>query len=44
MHIFVGSHNPVKLNAVTNAASETWPEAKLLGHDVAVTVRTTHRR
>lgn len=26
MHIFVGSTNPVKVNAVVLAASETWPE------------------
>jgi inosine/xanthosine triphosphatase len=25
-HLFVGSTNPVKINAVINAASETWPE------------------
>jgi len=34
MHIFVGSHNPVKINAVTIAASETWPDATLVGYDV----------
>ena len=34
MHIFVGSHNPVKINAVTVAASETWPDATLVGYDV----------
>lgn len=32
MHIFVGSHNPVKINAVIVAASETWPDATILGH------------
>lgn len=34
MHIFVGSHNPVKINAVTIAASETWPDATIVGYDV----------
>ena len=34
MHIFVGSHNPVKINAVTIAASETWPDAAVVGFDV----------
>ncbi len=33
MHIFVGSHNPVKINAVTIAASETWPDTTIIGHD-----------
>lgn len=35
MHIFVGSHNPVKINSVINAASETWPEVVVEGFDVA---------
>lgn len=34
MHIFVGSTNPVKLNAVTIAASETWPELIVQGFEV----------
>ncbi|NCO12174.1 MAG: DUF84 domain-containing protein [Candidatus Pacebacteria bacterium CG_4_10_14_3_um_filter_34_15] len=34
MHIFVGSHNPVKINSVINASSETWPEVKVEGFDV----------
>ena len=34
MHIFVGSHNPVKINAVTVAASETWSAATVKGYDV----------
>ena len=35
MHIFVGSTNPVKVNAVINAASETWPEVLAEGFSVA---------
>ncbi len=35
MTIFVGSKNPVKVNAVINAASETWPEVVVHGIDVA---------
>lgn len=31
MHIYVGSTNPVKINAVTTAASETWPEVVVKG-------------
>ncbi|OGJ37607.1 MAG: hypothetical protein A2383_02975 [Candidatus Pacebacteria bacterium RIFOXYB1_FULL_39_46] len=31
MHIFVGSTNPVKINATSNAASETWPEVVVRG-------------
>ncbi|MBD3279404.1 MAG: DUF84 family protein [Candidatus Pacebacteria bacterium] len=31
MYIFVGSTNPVKINAVTIAASEAWPEVKVQG-------------
>lgn len=34
-HIFVGSANPVKINAVVSAASETWPSVQVIGHDVA---------
>jgi len=34
MHLFVGSTNPVKLNAVTTAASETWPDVVVVGRDV----------
>jgi non-canonical (house-cleaning) NTP pyrophosphatase len=35
MHIFVGSTNPVKVNAVVLAASETWPEVMVRGVEVA---------
>jgi inosine/xanthosine triphosphatase len=34
MHIFVGSTNPVKVNAVVTAASETWPDVMVRGVDV----------
>lgn len=34
MQLFVGSTNPVKLNAVTTAASETWPDVKVVSVDV----------
>lgn len=34
MHIFVGSHNPVKINSVINASIEKWPEVKVEGFDV----------
>ena len=34
MHIFVGSHNPVKINSVVGAASETWPSVHVEGFDV----------
>mgnify|MGYP001420678713 CR=1 FL=1 len=34
-HIFVGSANPVKINAVVSAACETWPTVQIIGHDVA---------
>jgi inosine/xanthosine triphosphatase len=34
MHIFVGSTNPIKVNSVTNAATETWPDVKVRGLDV----------
>lgn len=34
MHIFVGSTNPVKINATINAASEHWPEVKVVGLSV----------
>ncbi|MGD9129878.1 MAG: inosine/xanthosine triphosphatase [Candidatus Woesebacteria bacterium] len=35
MFIAVGSTNPVKINAVINAASETWPEVVVKGFSVA---------
>ncbi len=34
MIIFVGSTNPVKVNAVTKAASEQWPEVRTVSIDV----------
>lgn len=34
MHLFVGSKNPVKINAVTIAASEAWPTVVVEGRDV----------
>ncbi len=34
MYLFVGSTNPVKINAATVAASETWPEVKVDGFEV----------
>lgn len=34
MHIFVGSTNPVKVNSVVGAASETWPDVVVEGFDV----------
>lgn len=34
MRIFVGSTNPVKINAVINAATETWPEVEVVGFSV----------
>lgn len=34
MHLFVGSTNPVKINAVITAASETWPTVRVEGRDV----------
>ncbi len=34
MYIFVGSTNPVKINATTMAASETWPMVKVEGIEV----------
>ncbi len=34
MKIFVGSINPVKLNATTVAASETWPEVSVIAYEV----------
>lgn len=34
MIIFVGSTNPVKVNAVTQAASEHWPEVRVVSVDV----------
>jgi non-canonical (house-cleaning) NTP pyrophosphatase len=34
MHLFVGSTNPVKINAVITAASECWPDVAVTGVDV----------
>jgi inosine/xanthosine triphosphatase len=34
MKIYVGSTNPVKVNAVINAASETWPKVQVKGFSV----------
>lgn len=34
MHLFVGSSNPVKINAVTIAASEAWPAIVVQGYEV----------
>lgn len=34
MNIFVGSTNPVKINAVTIAISESFPDAKIIGIEV----------
>lgn len=34
MKILVGSTNPVKINAVVMAASETWPEVEVVGVEV----------
>jgi len=34
MIIFVGSQNPVKINAVVNAASETWPNVQVQGLNI----------
>lgn len=34
MQLFVGSTNPVKINAVITAASETWPDVQAVGMDV----------
>lgn len=34
MNVFVGSTNPVKINAVTIAISEEFPEAKVIGLEV----------
>lgn len=34
MYIFVGSTNPVKVNSVTIAASETWPKVVVKGLDI----------
>lgn len=34
MHIAVGSSNPVKINAVINACTETWPDVVVEGFDV----------
>jgi inosine/xanthosine triphosphatase len=35
MQIHVGSTNPVKINSVINAASETWPEVEVTGFKTA---------
>ncbi|MBT7499301.1 MAG: DUF84 family protein, partial [Candidatus Pacebacteria bacterium] len=35
MQIYVGSTNPVKINSVINAASETWPEVQVQGFKTA---------
>lgn len=35
MHIFVGSTNPVKINAVSIASAETWPNVLVEGVEVA---------
>lgn len=34
MHIFVGSTNPVKIKAVVQATSHTWPKARIQGIEV----------
>ncbi len=34
MYIFVGSTNPVKINATINAASETWSDVIVKGYEV----------
>lgn len=34
MYFFVGSANPVKLNAVRFAVEEHWPNAKIIGYEV----------
>lgn len=34
MHIFVGSQNPVKVNSVIGAASETWPNVVVEGFNI----------
>jgi len=34
MNILVGSTNPVKINSVINAGSETWPELEVIGISV----------
>lgn len=39
MKIFVGSTNPVKINAVITAASETWPQVSVTGLDVPSQIR-----
>ncbi len=40
MYFFVGSTNPVKLNAVRFAVQEYWPDAEVLGYEVESGVRT----
>lgn len=39
MKFFVGSTNPVKINAVKNAVSEKYPEAKIIGLEVASDIK-----
>jgi len=34
MRIYLGSENPVKINAVIAAASETWPDVQVIGCNV----------
>ncbi len=34
MKLFVGSTNPIKINATTTAASEQWPDVEVVGYDV----------
>lgn len=34
MYFFVGSSNPVKLNAVRSAVEERWPDAEIVGYEV----------
>lgn len=40
MHFFVGSSNPVKLNAVRSAIAEEWPDAQVHGFEVESGVRS----
>jgi non-canonical (house-cleaning) NTP pyrophosphatase len=44
MKIFVASQNPVKINAVAMAASETYPDAEVIGISVDSGVRLTNDR
>jgi inosine/xanthosine triphosphatase len=43
MHIFVGSTNPVKVNATINAASDHWPEVMVEGLSVETGVNEQPR-